>query len=112
MRPIVITTPGGAGVSNIARMDDWAPGPISIQCVVNGTVAYTVQYSNDDPNSPTNPVPFGSMTWTNSPDAAAVAATGTILTLFAFVPLFVRISQASGSGTVTATIVQAGVGPR
>lgn len=93
-------------------MDDWAPGPISIQCVITGTVAYTVQVSNDDPNSPTNPVSVGSMTWSPSPDAAAVAATGPIYTVLAQVPLFVRISQATGTGTVTATIVQAGVAPR
>lgn len=106
MRPITITTPGGAGVSNLARMDEYAPGPISIQCALNGTGAYTVQWSNDDPNSPTNPVPIGSMTWSPSPDAAAVAATTSIGTSLSFVPLFIRISQASGAGTVAATIVQ------
>lgn len=111
MRPITLTT-NGVSNSQLARMDDWAPGPIVIQCVVTGTVAYTVQYSNDDPNSPTNPVPVGSMTWSPSPDAAAVAATGSILTQFASVPLFVRISQATGTGSVIATVVQAGVGPR
>lgn len=112
MRPITLTT---AGVSNSrpARMDDWAPGPIAIQCVVTGTVAYTVQFSNDDPNSTTNPVANeAAMTWSPSPDAAAVAATGSILTQFASVPLFVRISQATGTGSVVATVVQAGVGPR
>jgi hypothetical protein len=92
-------------------MDDWAPGSISIQCVVNGTATYTVQVSNDDPNSATNPVAVGSMTWSSSPDTAAVGATGSIYTVLAQVPLFVRINQTAGTGTVTATIVQAGVGP-
>lgn len=115
MRPIVINTPVGGGtsvVSGLARMDEWAPGPISIQCVVSGTVAYTVQVSNDDPNSPTNPVAVGSMTWSPSPDTSAVAAVASIYTVLAQVPLFIRISQASGTGNVTATIVQASSTPR
>jgi hypothetical protein len=109
MRPIVITT---SGVSTaIARMDDWAPGPISIACVLSGTGTYSVQVSNDDPNSPTNPVALGSMTWLASPDTAAAAATTSIYTVLAQVPLFVRINQTVGTGGVTATIVQASVVP-
>jgi len=94
-------------------MDEWAPGPISIACVINGAPTYSVQVSNDDPNSPTNPVALGSMTWLPSPDTAASNAVTSIYTVLAQVPLFIRINQtvgAAGNG-VTATIVQAGVAP-
>ena len=110
MRPIVVTTAAIAR-SNLARMDEWAPGPITIQCVITGTPTYSVQISNDDPNSPTNPVAQGSMTWSPSPDAAALAATTSIYTVLAQVPLFVSINQTAGTGTVTATIVQASAVP-
>lgn len=111
MLPIVVST-NGVSASNLARMDNWAPGGVSIQCVVTGTATYTVQVSNDDPNSPTNPIAVGSMTWSSSPDAAAVAATGSIFTVLAQAPLFIRINQTAGSGSVAATIVQASNGPR
>jgi hypothetical protein len=110
MRPIVVTT-SGVSTSQLARMDDWAPGPISIQCVITGTATYSVQVSNDDPNSATNPVAVGSMTWSPSPDTLATGATTSIYTTLSQVPLFIRINQTVGSGTVTATIVQAGIGP-
>jgi hypothetical protein len=92
-------------------MDDWAPGPISIACVISGTATYSVQVSNDDPNSATNPVAVNSMTWLASPDTAAANATTSIYTILTAVPLFIRINQTVGTGAVTATIVQAGVAP-
>jgi hypothetical protein len=92
-------------------MDEWAPGPISIQCVVTGTATYSVQISNDDPNSNTNPIAVGSMTWSPSPDTLATGATTSIYTVLAQVPLFIRINQTVGTGSVAATIVQAGVAP-
>lgn len=110
MRPIVVTT-SGVSTSNLAFMDCWAPGPISIQCVVSGTVTYSVQVSNDDPNSPTNPVALNSMTWSPSPDSASQAATTSIYTVLAQVPTYIRINQTAGTGSVTATIVQASVAP-
>jgi hypothetical protein len=112
MRPIVITT-NGVGRSNLARMDEWGPGPISIACVITGAPTYSVQVSNDDPNSPTNPVAQGSMTWLPSPDTAAAGATTSIYTVLSQVPLFISINQTAGtSGNgVTATIVQAGSAP-
>lgn len=110
MRPIVITT-NSVQRSNLARMDDWSPGPISIQCVITGTPTYSIQVSNDDPNSPTNPVAVGSMTWSPSPDTAALAASTSIYSVLAQVPLFVSINQTGGTGTVTATVVQASAVP-
>lgn len=111
MRPIIITVgPAAATPARVmARMDDWAHPSISIQCVVTGTVDYTVQTSNDDPNDPGAPVAAGSMAWSNSPDSAVVGATATKMSKLDFVPRFVAVLLNSGTGSVTATILQAGV---
>lgn len=109
MRPIVVTTTdasGGATTSSFVRLDEWCPpGQVTIQTVVTGTVSYTVQYSLDDPNSPTNPVASGSMTWTDSGQGAK-AATNTFQLLFP--ALFIKVVQASGSGSTVTTVLQAG----
>lgn len=113
MRPVTVSVgPNATGgtPSQLVRFDDYSDAQVSIQCDVNGTVNYTIQTSLDDPNSPTNPVPLGSMTWINSSDAAAVGATANIATNFAYKPAFARVVMNSGSGTVTATFTQAGGG--
>lgn len=106
-------TVGTSGVANSqhARMDDWAPSPVTVQCTATGTVSYTVQQSMDDPNSPTNPTTLAGQTWVSSADTNAVNATGTIMTNFAFAPTYIRVLLNSGTGTVAATVMQSGVAP-
>lgn len=114
MRPIVVTVSnasGGAQTSPLVRFDDFAPGPVSIQCTVTGTVNYTVQSSLDDPNSATNPVALASMTWIVSSDTNVVGATTSQQSNFFFAPVFARILLSSGSGSVTATFLQSSNGP-
>ena len=114
MRPIVVSVgPNATGGTSSpwVRLDDWASPQIAIQCTVSGTVNYTVQSTLDDPNSPTNPVAAGSVTWVNSADPAAVGATGTIQTNYAFCPAFIRVVMNSGTGTVTMTVNQSGSVP-
>lgn len=96
----------------MVRLDEWAPGQVGLQVNVNGTVNYTVQSSMDDPNSPTNPVALGSMTWIDSSDTNVVAATTAQQSNFMFAPIWVRIVLNSGNGTVTMTVVQYSNGPR
>lgn len=118
--PTAAATIGTSGVGDAwVRLDEWANPGVSIQVDITGTVNYTIQSSMDDPNSPTNPVLPASMTWINSPDATAVAATAAIQTSLggfnayaAMSPTFVRIVLNSGSGSVTATVVQSSVTPR
>jgi hypothetical protein len=110
MRPITVTVSnasGGVQYSPLVRLDEWAPGQVGVQLTASGTVNYTLQQSMDDPNSPTNPVAQGSMTWVNCADTAAVGASSTVQTNYQFVPLFCRVVLNSGSGSVTATFVQA-----
>ena len=99
------------GASPWVRLDEFAPGPTSITCQAVGTVTYTVQQSNQDPNSPTNPVAQQSMTWVNSADAAAVGATASIQTVIANAPLWVRAIVTAGTGSVNMTVAQQGAVP-
>jgi hypothetical protein len=98
----------GAASSAWVRFDEWAPPSISIQCVASGTVNYTVQQTLNDPNSPTNPVGYASVTWFPSPDSNLVAATGNIQSNYAFMPTYARILLNSGTGSVTGTFIQNG----
>lgn len=102
---------GGAAHSPWVFFDAWAPALTSIQCSVSGTVDYTVQSSLDDPNDPTNAVTSVSMTWVNSSDSAVVNATASKQSNFGFVPKWARVLLTSGSGSVTATFLQASNGP-
>lgn len=102
----------GEASSPWVRLDGWANPSVSKQCAVSGTVNYTVQYSNDDPNSNTSPVNPNAMSWFDDMNTEFVAATASQYDLWAFVPLWVRCVLNSGSGSVTMTIQQTGAAPR
>ncbi len=113
MRPISVSTPdasGGATYSDLVRLDEWCAGPVIIQCVVTGTANYTVQSSQDDPNSPTNPVALGSMAW-DSTLTGVVGAIGSSQAALIVAPTFIRLVQNSGNGSVRMTVTQGGVTP-
>jgi hypothetical protein len=103
----------GVASSSWVRLDGWANPSVSKQCVVSGTVNYTVQYSNDDPNAiqgtPVNP---NAMNWFNDMNTEFVGATASQFDLWAFVPLWVRLVLNSGTGSVTMTLQQTGAAPR
>jgi hypothetical protein len=102
---VAIGTNGVAG-SNWVRLDEWAPPSALIQADVGGTVNFTVQSTLDDPNDPTNPVPPASVNWLNTTDATAITATVTLQTSYTNAPRYVRLLLNSGSGSITATVVQ------
>ncbi len=102
----------GIGSTPWVRCDEWANAQIAIQCNVTGTVNYTVQSTLDDPNRPWDTPPLPSaMTWVNTSDTAAVGATATVQTNFAYCPTFVRVLLNSGSGSVTTTVLQSNAAP-
>lgn len=107
-------TVGTNGVADSAwiRLDDWALPSTQVQCTVTGTVNYTIQQSQDDPNSPTNPVTPANMTWLNCTDLNLVANTITAQSAYFYTPLFVRLLLNSGSGSVVTTVSQSGVNPK
>jgi hypothetical protein len=100
----------GVGSTPWVRLDEWANTQVTIQVNVTGTVNWTLQSSLDDPNSA-----FGTailpdaMSWVNTNDSAAVGATGDVQTNFLFSPTYARVLLNSGSGSVTATFIQADV---
>lgn len=101
----------GVGASPWVRMDGFASPQITVQAVASGTVNYTIQQTMDDPNGIVNAVSPGNVTWNSSGDSAAVGATGTVMSNFAYAPTFARVLMNSGNGTVTTTFTQAGVAP-
>jgi hypothetical protein len=102
MRSIVISKTG-TGSSSVAPLDTYRnPFNIGIGVVVSGTVNYTIQHTFDDVfNSAVTPVWFSHPTL----NALAVNADGN----YAFPVRALKILVNSGTGTATATIVQAGM---
>ena len=104
MRPVVITQTG-AGQSTPVPLDLYiTPLEVSLSTLVSGTVAYGIEYTYDDPFNP----PAGGLVWTpvgDIPTGTTVAGQATISNS----PISaVRINQASGAGSVTLTVRQAG----
>jgi hypothetical protein len=111
MQPITVSTTDASVATTYSRpvrMDSWASPQSIIQVDVTGSATYTVETSMDDPNSPTNPIAFASMTWINCADTAVVAKTASAQGILSVTPLFVRIKQTAGAGSTTMTIVQFG----
>lgn len=111
MQPIVVSTTdasGGTTYSRKVRMDSWA-NPVSIiQVDVTGIATYTVETSMDDPNSPTDPVAEGSMTWINCSAASLVGSNANAQGILTATPTFIRVKQTAGNGSTTMTVAQFG----
>ena len=109
-----LTSVGVAGVptSPWVMFDPYADvASITKNVTITGGPTWTIQITNDDPNSPTNPVPTSLVTWQPDPDATFVNATGAHIGSWAFVPLWARMILASASpagSAAAATFVQQG----
>lgn len=111
MQPITVSTTdatSGTTYSRLVRMDSWANAQSIVQVDVTGTATYTVETSMDDPNSPTNPVALGSMTWINCADSNVVAKSAAGQGVLSATPTFIRIKQTAGNGSCTMTVAQFG----
>lgn len=111
MQPTTVSTTdatAGTTYSSLVRMDTWASAQSVVQVKVTGTATFTVETSMDDPNSPTNPVAVGSMTWNDAADTAIVAKSANASGVLAATPIFVRLKQTAGNGSCTMTIAQFG----
>ena len=89
----------GVGRSTVVA-PDWRLNPfaVSVYCIVNGTVTYTVQDTPDDPmvGAPTN--------WFNHPTLAALSASAN--GNYAFPTRGISVNVTAGTGTVTMVIIQ------
>ena len=111
---ITVGTNGVAG-SSWVRFDEWANAQVQMQATVSGTVNYTVQTSNDDPNdiAAAAPVAPSVVAWdTTYTPAALVSASTTQTAALVAAPRWARVVVNSGAGSVTATFNQYSVAPR
>lgn len=99
----------GVASSRWIRLDDYAPGFATVQCIVSGTVNYTVQEAMEDPNSPygTPVLPY-LVNWMSSLDTNVVGATASKLSYFNNTPTYARIllNSQTNPGFVTGVITQ------
>jgi hypothetical protein len=105
VRPISVTQTG-AGVSAPIVLDyTLNPFSVTLDVVISGTVSSQLQGTNDDPFDPAfNPA---TANWFNI--GAAMTATPTAPTALGPNPTrAVRVNQASGSGSTTLRVIQAG----
>jgi len=108
MKPIIRTTSdasGGTKNSDAAVLDYYGLPQVSLQAVVTGTATYTIQQSLN------NPLLGQTMTWFDHPDSNLVGQTINRQGNYAYIPTAVRIQQTAGSGSVTLTVIQAGLHP-
>jgi hypothetical protein len=101
----------GVASSPWVRLDQWALPQVTVQADVTGAVNYTLQQTLDDPNDPTNPVAAALVNWVNTSDSNGVNATTTIMSSYAYAPVWARVLLNSGSGSVAARYSQLGVAP-
>jgi hypothetical protein len=102
MRRIVLAKTG-AGSSATSPMNlNTSPFNVGIGVVVSGTVNYTIQHTFDDLfDSTVTPV------WFSHPTLAS--QTANLDGNYAFPVAGIKVLVNSGSGTATATIIQAGI---
>jgi len=102
----------GVADSPWLRLDDYAPSPTAITVVVDGTVNYDVEISQDDPDSFIDPVPIGEMTWLDALDANLVNESTNKTGGLTYTPCWVRLTLNSGNGSARMTVVQSGTIPK
>jgi hypothetical protein len=99
----------GIASSGWIHLDQYCNPPgVALQCVVTGTVNYSVQQTLDSPNGSVNAMPAYALAWLNTADAAVVNATATAQSNYAYAPVFTRVTLNSGTGSVRFTAVQLG----
>lgn len=100
MRPVILTQTG-VGISPVCPMDrEQAPFNAGIGCVVNGTATYNIEHTFDD-------VQNAAVTPTWFQNTGITAQTTNANGNYAFPIRAVRVNVTAGTGTVTATILQA-----
>lgn len=90
--------------SNPIIMDYHGRPEVSLQAVVTGTVTYSIQQTLDNPNA-AGVTP----TWFDHPDVNLVGQTVNRQGNYAYIPVAIRLRQTAGNGSVTLTVVQAGL---
>ncbi len=105
MKSVTLTATAVAATAVCPTNPNISPFNIGFSVVVTGTVTYTVQHTFDDVYSPT--FVAASATWFSHPTVAAQTTSqdGN----YAFPVKAVRVNLTAGTGSVVATILQAGI---
>ena len=107
MRPVRVTVAGVAASAPIAISNYTSPCTVGIGVKISATATYTVQFTFDDIYAATfNPA---TATWYSSTDISVVNATANAASNFAFPVTAVRLNVSASTGTVTMTVIQAGM---
>ena len=98
----------GVASSPWVNLDTWANGTVVGQCVVSGTVNYTVQLTNDDPNSIGNPIARTAVTWDSGAAGASLANATTSQTWAGSPAAWCRVllNSQTNPGYVRMTLIQ------
>lgn len=109
---ITVGTNGVAG-SRWVRLDDFAPGQVTVQVNVSGTINYDVETTLDDPNDPVNPVSIPNVVWLDALDANLVNESTNKSGYIAYAPKYVRLLVNSNTNPAyaTVTVLQSSNGP-
>jgi len=99
------------GSSTFVAFDAYAFPQVSIQANPNGVTA-TIEQTLDDPNSQTNPVATANMVWLPHPDPALNTFSTAVQGNYGYAPVYARVTVTAGTGTVTATFIQAAAVPK
>jgi len=105
MRPIVLTASGVAATAVAATNINISPFNIGFGVAVTGTVTYTVQHTFDDVYATGfNPA---TAIWYSHP--VAVGQSISLDGNYAFPVRGIRVNLTAGTGSVVATLIQAGI---
>lgn len=105
MQPITRSVTGVAS-STVVPLDHYiAPFSVGIGCVVTGTVSYTVQHTYDDVWAPTYSAASG--VW--FAHSTIATKTANFDGNYSAPVTAVRVTIASGTGSVAMTVIQAGI---
>jgi len=105
MRAIVLTASGVSATAVAATNLNISPFAIGFGVAVTGTVTYTVQHTFDDVYSPT----FNPATATWYSHATVSGATASTDGNYAYPVRGIRVNITAGTGSVVATVIQAGI---
>ena len=109
---VIAGTTGVAG-SRWVRFDDFAPGQITVQVDISGTINYDIETTMDDPNDPVSPVPVSSVTWLDALDANLVNESTAKSGYIQYAPIYARLLVNSNTNPAyaTAKFLQSSNGP-
>ena len=105
MRAIVLTASGVAASAVAAMNLNAAPFAVGFGVAATGTVTYTVQHTFDDVYAPG--FAPASATWYSH--SAVAGATASADGSYAFPVRGIRVNITAGTGSVIATVLQAGI---